>query len=366
MKSWIQIIALAGLLACTGASSETITLPVDPVPGTTLSATGEVDFPAVSTGGAKIAVRLEGLDPDTTYILCLNPWDPESPTSELLGQIGLHGWPLGEIYEDPSSGVRVGHWNFARIETDANGSFSHTYDLPLPPFDYSIRMLIKTAHSAGSRTILQTDSLMMAVNPPMMGRLLAGTVVALAFVPLIFIARGRSRDRRRVRLRHYSSDTGDREPAPEYHTLVERARAEGILCHNKRYTWIEIHNRRKTFRPRQALVFQILCEHDPNCDGMLQEDIVKEWEDVFSAKRANPVRVRDIFRASPDEPGDFIVRVPGPASAYKLRLTPGPPPDSKPDDDAPAPTAPIGTDCSDGPPEPDTTDLAEPPRSYPE
>jgi len=43
---------------------------------------------------------------------------------------------------------------------------------------------------------------------------------------------------------------------------------------------------------------------------------------VYGVARANPVRVRDIFRAYKDEPGDFIVRVPGPASAYRLRLEP--------------------------------------------
>jgi hypothetical protein len=97
----------------------------------------------------------------------------------------------------------------------------------------------------------------------------------------------------------------------------------GVLVHHRNLSWIEIHGRRKSFRPRQALVFRILLENDPDCEGMLQEEIVKAWEKVYAVARANPVRVRDIFRACKDEPGDFIVRVPGPASAYRLRLEPG-------------------------------------------
>jgi hypothetical protein len=177
--------------------------------------------------------------------------------------------------------------------------------------------------------------------------LLTGTIAALAAIPLVFIARERGRRRmpayadeddlqgeQRERADGSAQAQGDSASASPQaaQTLVERARAEGVLLHHKNYAWIEIHGRRKSFRPRQALVFRILCEQDPNCDGVPQDEIVKAWEEVFQAKRANQVRVRDIFRSCEHEPGDFIVRVAGPASVYRLRLEPTPPP-ATPDPD---------------------------------
>jgi len=319
--SVIRIVAIVWLLACSPTPTEVRVLPLEPLPGQDPAASGEVQFPSSSTSPAAISVRLRGLVPDSQYVLCLNPWEPDSPTSQRLGSLGVHGWPLGAIYDNPL-GYKEGHWNFVKIKTNARGVFEQAFSLPLPPLDYRIRFLVKTAPTHGSVSVLQSDALLMAVSPSPLPGWLTGTMVALAFVPLVFIARVRARDRSGDRpTRHRPScDEPLEEGAP--HTLVERARADGTLRHSKHYSWIEIHGRRKTFRPRQALVFRILCEQDPNCDGIPQEHIVKEWEAEFKAKRANPVRVRDIFRASPDEPGDFIVRVPGPASVYRLRLTP--------------------------------------------
>jgi len=408
-------------MACSGTPPEIRSLPIVSISDTTPDAGGEILFPSRSMSTSKLTVRLTGLAPERSYILCLNTGEPNTPTSETLGKLQLHGWPLGSFYDNPQ-GFKEGHWNFVRIESDASGRFERGFELPLPPLDYRIRLLIKTAGEGGYAPVAQSDAFLMAVSGSPLKRWLAGTMFALAFVPLLFIVRGRARDRgehgapdheaaeaagadvnrtpssseddsatgggatlqlnpaapglpdalgaEHTRLdasevqgsefedpnqfnghafngnpcnaNQGDASQGDPHRCDASHTameptngsagpsslidrdltLVERARIEGNLRHGKRFSWIEIHNRRKHFRARQALVFQILCEQDPNCDGLPQEEIIREWEAVYEAKRANPVRVRDIFRACADEPGDFIVRVPGPASVYRLGLLP--------------------------------------------
>jgi len=385
------------LLAGSPVSAEPRSLPIVSIADEAPSISGELSFESEALSSSELTVRLGGLEPKTTYVLCLNPGEAGSPTSDRLGKLQIHGWPLGSVWENPS-GIQEGHWNFVRIQTDAAGAFEQQFELPLPAADYRVRLLVKTSPENGSQCIAQSDAFLMVVSGPPFTRWLAGTFVALAFVPLIFMVRGRAKSDRHKAERAHNPEEAEPSPraplagAGEVHhrptlapavpgppeipsppeglecgrnpvrpvaatptplhsgesplspadaaaqawrfqpdstngqTLVDQARSEGVLRHGKHFSWIEINNRRKQFRARQALVFQILCDQDPNCDGLPQEHIVREWEAVYEAKRANPVRVRDIFRAYPDEPGDFIVRVPGPASVYRLGIpVPGSP-----------------------------------------
>jgi hypothetical protein len=320
---------------------------------------GSVRITPSPRGHAGFTLSLTGLSPGETYVLCLNAQEPNSLSSETLGRLGIPGWPLGAFYPSAKGGVE-GYWDFEKVQADAQGRFLRHFELPLPAMAYRVKLLVKTNQGVESRPVLHSQPLLLDVRGPLRVEVLTGTIAALAVIPLALIARGRGR---RSRITPEQAHAGDREhaghrehagafaPDPQAttmeaeadplasaqpgcaRTLVDRARAEGVFAHHKNYAWIEIHGRRKSFRPRQALVFRILCEHDPNCDGIPQDEIIKAWEEVFRAKRANPVRVRDIFRSCEHEPGDFIVRVAGPASVYRLRLEPTPPP-SSPDPDS--------------------------------
>jgi hypothetical protein len=269
-----------------------------------------------------------------------------------LGNLGIPGYPLGGFYPGLSGGFE-GYWDFEKIQTDARGGYLKHFELPLPAQAYRVKFLVKTNHDSGARPVLTSQPLLLDVRPPVALNMLTG-IAALAALPLVFIVRGRGRRRAPACEDDVEVVNGVAyEPMPPARpplelvepasdaaapllengsscatTWVERARAEGVLLHHKNYAWIEIHGKRKSFRPRQAFVFRILCEHDPNCDGMPQDEIIKAWEQEFRATRANQVRVRDIFRSCEHEPGDFIVRVAGPASVYRLRLEPTPPPPS--------------------------------------
>jgi hypothetical protein len=354
MKSFKLLLGLLLLLACRQDEliRETALEPI----GGEAQASGSLRIPLSSRPVADLSIRLSGLEPGATYVLCLDTVEPGSDTSHALGNLGLPGWPLGAFVRT-ENGDEHGFWDFEKFKADATGSYSETVQLPLPPMDYRLRLLVKRSPSEGSRSLLQSETLLVSVDPLLEVRRWAGRAgLALAFAGLGLVMRSQRRTRERedgpvtdelesssmsppavestamdvdlddedfaassVQL---SCDVAPQVPVQPPRTLIEHARAEGVLLHHKTYAWVEIHGRRKSFRPRQALVFHILCEHDPNCDGLPQEQIVKEWEHVYRAKRANPVRVLDIFRSHPDEPGDFIERVAGSASVYRLRLEP--------------------------------------------
>ncbi len=336
-----------GILALAACSEVPATreLPLEPA-GDQTSVSGALRLTPSPRGHAGFTVSMAGLTPGATYVLCLNGKEPGSPSSETLGHLGIPGWPLGAFYPNPNGGYE-GFWDFEKVQADALGRYERHFELPLPAQAYRVQFLVKTNHDVGALPVLKSQPLLLDVRDPLKVDLLTGTIAALAAIPLVFIARGRGRRRLPPDvddecLAH--ADACDDDGAVEHssrsavgeamelvgcaRTRVDRARAEGVLQHHKNYAWIEIHGRRKSFRPRQALVFRILCEHDPNCDGIPQDEIIKAWEEVFRAKRANAVRVRDIFRSCEHEPGDFIVRVAGPASVYRLRLEPTPPPPS--------------------------------------
>ncbi len=337
----LAALAFAGLaLAACSAPPPPRELPLEPA-GDQTSVYGALRLTPSPRGHAGFTLSMAGLSPGATYVLCLNAQEPGSPSSETLGNLGIPGWPLGAFYPSEKGGYE-GYWDFEKVQTDAEGRYQKHFELPLPAQAYRVQFLVKTNHDLGAIPVLKSQPLLVDVRDPLQVDLLTGTIAALAAIPLVFIARGRGRRRPSSEPDHPGlertracEDLAD-EPSPSgsssahvlpaCSTLVERARAEGVLQHHKNYAWIEIHGRRKSFRPRQALVFRILCEHDPNCDGIPQDEIIKAWEEVFGAKRANPVRVRDIFRSCEHEPGDFIVRVAGPASVYRLRLEPTPPP----------------------------------------
>jgi hypothetical protein len=343
------VCALLALAACSEPPPSR-ELPLEPA-GDQGSVYGALRLTPSPRGHAGFTVSMTGLSPGATYVLCLNAQEPGSPSSETLGNLGIPGWPLGAFYPSPHGGFE-GFWDFEKVQADAQGSYQKHFELPLPALAYRVQFLVKTNHDVGARPILKSQPLLLDVRDPLKVDLLTGTIAALAAIPLAFMARGRGRRRVHEHAdelpRHdaYGSDADGAPPLASVEvplradagcaqTLVERARAEGVLQHHKNYAWIEIHGRRKSFRARQALVFRILCEQDPNCDGIPQDEIIKAWEEVFRANRANPVRVRDIFRSCEHEPGDFIVRVAGPASVYRLRLEPTPPPPSAdPDSDA--------------------------------
>jgi hypothetical protein len=313
-----------------------------------LVANGHLHLPVEPSGVAALSIDLGGLAPKSTYVLCLDAETAEVAASAKLGSLSLPGFQPGMFWE--TQGVKKGFWDFARVETDEQGRFARAFELPLPPLDYRVRLLVKRVEPhGGMSSVLQSPVLLLEVQSPLRRQAwVIALVVALACpLPLLWFLRAR---RRNAPVDTFAlSDTREEAPAiagpapsaapavaapavgqpvlqpvvpqPEPpRTRVEQARVEGVLLHHRNLSWIEIHGRRKSFRPRQALVFQILMDCDPDCEGMLQEEIVKAWEKVYGVARANPVRVRDIFRAYKDEPGDFIVRVPGPASAYRLRL----------------------------------------------
>ena len=326
----IQAALVAFLIGCTRTPADVVELPLvevgrpeSPTPSAPVTQLGRIRIATRAGEITPVVVRLVGLQPTHRYVLCLNPEESGSPTSDALGRIAIAGWPPGEIYRSPS-GRQVGHWNFATITTDAQGAFEGAFDLPLRPLEYRVRLLVKTTYDEGSVSLLQTKRVEVSVLPSITERWLAGTLMVLPLAPLLWFVRLRRRKATaRPAPRGDTPDTG--------RTRIERARAEGVIRHSETYTWIEIHGRRKRFRPRQALVFRILCEQDPDGLGVPQETIVRLWEASFPAQRANPVRVHDIFRAYPDEPGDFIVRVAGAACVYRLRLGPEqaePPPES--------------------------------------
>jgi hypothetical protein len=350
-SGWVML-WLVGLAACS-EPPQARELPLEPI-GDQRSVYGTLRVTPSARGHAGFTLKMSGLIPSETYILCLNAQDPGSKTSETLGNLGIPGWPLGAFYPNPAGGTE-GFWDFEKVQANEQGSYERHFELPLPAHSYRIKFLVKPNASADHHPILTSQPLLLHVRAAleMADVLKTGTLAALAALPLVFMARGRGR---RKTFSDAEDDAQPREQASEPRveafdpsalqgapldapdatvagTLVDRARAEGVLAHHKNYAWIEIHGRRKSFRSRQALVFRILCEQDPNCDGIPQDEIIKAWEEVFRAKRANPVRVRDIFRSCEHEPGDFIVRVPGPASVYRLRLEPTAPP-STPEPDS--------------------------------
>jgi hypothetical protein len=325
-------------------------LPLEPLADQT-PVYGKLRLTPSPRGHAGFTVSMMGLEPGATYVLCLNAQEAGSPSSDALGNLGVPGYPLGGFYPGLNGGFE-GYWDFEKIQADARGGYLKHFELPLPPQAYRVKFLVKSNYDSGARPVLTSQPLLLDVRAPVGLEMLTG-IAALAALPLAFIVRGRGRRRTaecpddlealngepyeplpsppRPQLEVVSSES-EADPVPLGSacatTWVERARAEGVLLHHKNYAWIEIHGKRKSFRPRQAFVFRILCEHDPNCDGMPQDEIIKAWEEEFRAKRANPVRVRDIFRSCEHEPGDFIVRVAGPASVYRLRLEATPPPHS--------------------------------------
>src|SRR5262245_43518975 len=339
------IVAL-GTLAITACTEPQTSreLPLAPL-DEQISVYGSLRVTPSPRGHAGFTLSVVGLDPTDTYRLCLNAEEADSSSSETLGNLGIPGWPLGAFHQAASG--HEGYWDFENAQADAQGRYQKHFEIPLPAQSYRVKFLVKTNQGASARSILTSQPFMLEVRTPLGVHWLTGTIAAMAAVPLMFIVRGRTMRRVRTDVEGEEdrplaprSEHGPAEPELEpadvvlpgplpfvggMRTCVDRARAQGVLRHNKNYTWIEIHGRRKIFRQRQALVFRILCEQDPNCGGILQDDIVKDWEAVFHATRANPVRVRDIFRSCQGEPGDFIVRVPGPASAYRLRLEATPP-----------------------------------------
>jgi hypothetical protein len=369
------LVAVLSLCVACGERTEVRQTPLEPLGGVKLS--GTLSVPLGAQRQVEMQLRIGGLAAGATYVLCLNAADAGSRTSQALGVLGLPGWPLGAFVSetaDAESGtnpdattepqtVRKGYWDFAKIQADAQGVYESTLELPLPALDYRVRLLVKEPPARGSRSILQSETLLLRVDPFSSARYgvagatllatLAGLGVALrrrasarassgaaladahvhapAVASLLDPASQSSAAPTIVAPHHDSSpetasvpDVPVLAPLPGTcpQSLVDRARAEGVFVHHKDFAWVEIHGRRKSFRPRQALVFRILCEQDPRCYGIPQEQIVKEWEAVYKVKRANPVRVLDIFRSREDEPGEFIERVPGSASVYRLRLTP--------------------------------------------
>lgn len=340
------LVALLLAAPLSAAAGELRVLELEPLED--IQANGHLHLPVQPGSVATLSVDLGGLAPISTYVLCLDAETAETPASAALGSLVLPGWAPGNLWE------RKGFWDFARVETDAEGRIAQAFELPLPPLDYRVRLLVKRVEPHGGMvSVLQSPVLLLEVRSKLREQAWILAIVA-AFacpLPLLWLVH-------LMRRRHQTVDTfalsTTREEAPALEgpvaapapaaadvgaasvspplvavvrmepprTRVEQARAEGTLTHHRNLSWIEIHGRRKSFRPRQALVFRILMDNDPDCEGMLQEEIVKAWEKVYAVARANPVRVRDIFRACKDEPGDFIVRVPGPASAYRLRLEP--------------------------------------------
>ncbi len=307
---------------------------VDPATVDSTGARGRLRLTPSSPGHVSFTVSLVGLEPDATYALCLNAQEASSPSSDTLGSLGMPAWPLGGFYPSWAGGVE-GYWDFEKVQSDSQGRYLHHFELPLPAQPYRVKFLVKIKYDSGARTILTSQPLLLDVRAPLDVYVLTGIAV-LAVMPVALIL---LRWSRRTGECPDETDAGHQEAGPILEadsqnglacaqTSVERARAEGLLLHHKNYAWIEIRGRRKRFRARQALVFRILCERDPNCEGMPQEEIVKAWEEQFGVSRANPVRVRDIFRSCEHEPGDFIVRVAGRASMYRLRLEPTPPPPS--------------------------------------
>jgi hypothetical protein len=352
MKSFKLLLGLLLLLACREEGPPFRETPLEPLGGEA-QANGSLRIPLRSQPVADLSIQLEGLEPGASYVLCLNTVDAGTDTSAALGNLGLPGWPLGAFAID-DRGREHGYWDFEKFRADEGGRYAENVQLPLPPMEYRLRLLVKRSPADGSRSILQSETLLLSVDPLLeVRRWASGAGLALAFAGLGLVMRSQRRTREQRAAPSSETlpgpaaasepagfDAGielDELVASEVHpigeplaqvpaqpprTLIERARAEGVFLHHKNYAWVEIHGRRKSFRPRQALVFHILCEQDPNCDGLPQEQIVKEWEHAYKAKRANPVRVLDIFRSHPDEPGDFIERVPGSASVYRLRLEP--------------------------------------------
>jgi len=314
-----------------------------------IQANGHLHLPVQPGSVASLSVDVGGLAPISTYVLCLDAETAETPASAALGSLALPGWHPGNFWE------KKGFWDFARVESDAEGRIAQAFELPLPPLDYRVRLLVKRVEPHGGMvSVLQSPVLLLDVRSKLREQAWILAIVAAFACPLPLLWLLHLLRRRHATVDTFAlSDTREEAPALEGpvpapvvptaaevsapaaspplvavvrmeppRTRVEQARAEGTLIHHRNLSWIEIHGRRKSFRPRQALVFRILMDSDPDCEGMLQEEIVKAWEKVYAVARANPVRVRDIFRACKDEPGDFIVRVPGPASAYRLRLEP--------------------------------------------
>ena len=339
---------------------------LEPVPGEARGA-GALVVPVGVHASGDLMISLSGLEPGEAYVLCLNAMHPATETSATLGTLGVPGWPLGAFVEEPD-GRRKGFWDFAKVQADASGRYRGAFTLPLPAMDYRVMLLVKDVPGRGSGSFLQSEALMLSVDP-LLGAKRLGSGIAAAVSLLVLttlVVRRRLGPQRapagslpplprgapmpavsddadvaapeassRSDAEDFACSTAklacddssrDVESRVEYDsagasgTLVERARCAGTFVHHKDFAWVEIQGRRKTFRPRQALVFRILCEQDPECYGIPQEQIVKEWEAVYQAKRANPVRVLDIFRSREDEPGDFVERVPGSASVYRLKL----------------------------------------------
>ena len=314
---WLSLGLIVPLLACAPSPPDTVAHTLSILPGEVYPhASGVMELPTSHRPPTAVRVSLEGLAPQSSYVLSLNAAEPDSPTGEALGRLTSAGWPTGALYHAPEGG-ELGVWNFATLRTDSEGRAEQTLELPLPPGDYKARLFVKTSGPEGNVHILQSQIVFLAVDP--VSRAWSWGLLGAAVVPLLgwglWVA---------LRKRSSRDEPGeDRSAGSERrNTLVDRCRADGTLRHSPTYHWVEICGRRKTFRPRQALVLQILCEHDPNGDGLPQQEIVRIWEKTFATKRADPLRVRDIFRAYPDEPGDFLVRLPGPASVYRLRLEP--------------------------------------------
>jgi len=348
---------LVAVLLCTPSTALSTELRVlDLEPLESLQANGHLHLPVKASSRATLSVDMSGLAPYATYVLCLDAETAETPASAGLGKLVLAGWPPGNFWE--THGIKKGFWDFARVETDAEGRFAQAFELPLPPLDYRVRLLVKRVEATGGMvSVLQAPVLLLEVQSPLREKawLLALVAALTCPIPLLWLLHLMRRRTGTVLDTFALVDTDDEEDAPALagsaaaapaaatngaaaeavraplvetehadppRDRVEQARIAGTLAHHRNFSWVEIHGRRKGFRPRQALVFRILIEHDPDCEGMLQDEIVKAWEKVYGVARANPVRVCDIFRAYKDEPGDFIVRVPGPASAYRLRLEP--------------------------------------------
>lgn len=144
-------------------------LPLEPVPGTAMGKNpGSMQLTVHRGGPVQLKLRLNGLQADTGYVLCLNPAAADSPTSRHLGTLSIPGWPLGEFWVNPS-GQREGFWDFLRIQTDSEGRFDDTLTIPLPPMEYKVRLLIKHPQPQGVRSILQSNAIFMAIEPSLFG-----------------------------------------------------------------------------------------------------------------------------------------------------------------------------------------------------
>jgi hypothetical protein len=336
-------LAVIALVAACAGETRSREASLDPVGGET-AARGSFELPLATQAEADLQIRLEGLEPGQAYLLSFDASEAGSQTSSLLGTIAVPGRPLGSTYTD-ATGVAHGFWDFETILGDAQGGYEGRIRLAMPRFDYRVRLLVKRAAAESTTSLLESEPFLLSVDPLLATRrwgAAGACVLVLASILMLRRLRRSATPTRRAAPARARAPEPAREgpetvaaPAIEAapraddpaRTRVDQARAEGILVHQRNFAWVEIHGRRKSFRPRQALVFQILCEHDPDCDGMPQEQIIEEWERIYNVARANPVRIVDIFRSYSDEPGDFIERMPGPASMYRLRLErePAPP-----------------------------------------